>query len=186
MGKHFLCDRTSLHRWRAQKQSVDFPQKYSVLIREVLPPTNLSSSLIYGLIMFITLLLLSLLVSIIVSTIVAWFFRIPIQKILQKFIPEDIVNAWYRFIIFALYVVGISGGNRIWEYEKYIGSTDQTAVAALTSERWVLELYRTMLDTLQSAAWMLFFFFLFSVAAILLVRLIEIFKQSRVRNQKPE
>jgi hypothetical protein len=46
-------------------------------------------------------------------------------------------------------------------------------VVELTTERWVLEVYRTLIGTLQSTAWMLLVFFLFALIAYVVVRIGE-------------
>jgi hypothetical protein len=46
-------------------------------------------------------------------------------------------------------------------------------VVALTTDRWVLEVYRTLIGTLQSVAWMLLVFFVFSLVAYVIVRVSE-------------
>ena len=71
----------------------------------------------------------------------------------------------------------MSAGVKIYELEKYItplrGDKD-AVVVRLTQERWVLELYRTVIDTLQGIAWMLLVFFVFALIAYVIVRLAEI------------
>lgn len=60
--------------------------------------------------MFLTLLLLTLLIALLVSFMVARLFERPIRQIIGRLVPEDISGAWVRYLTFALYVVGISGG----------------------------------------------------------------------------
>jgi hypothetical protein len=43
----------------------------------------------------------------------------------------------------------------------------------LNAERWVLEVYRTGIGTLQSVAWMLLVFFVFALIAYVIVRGME-------------
>jgi hypothetical protein len=40
----------------------------------------------------------------------------------------------------------------------------------LTTERWGLEIYRTIIETLQSIAWMLLIFFVVTLIAYVIVR----------------
>lgn len=72
--------------------------------------------------MFFTLLLVTFALAIITSFIIAKFFEKPIGKILNKIIADDISGAWQKYLKFAIYVVGISGGVRIWEIEKYLNN----------------------------------------------------------------
>ncbi|MDP2039250.1 MAG: hypothetical protein Q8S39_00580 [Ignavibacteria bacterium] len=124
--------------------------------------------------MFFTLLLVTFALAVITSFIIAKFFEKPIGKILNRIIADDISGAWQKYLKFAIYVVGISGGVRIWELEKYLTNTS----LQLTNERWVLEIYRTIIETLQSTAWMLLIFFLFSMIAYVIVKVFEL-KQNK-------
>ena len=64
---------------------------------------------------------------------------------------------------------------RIWELEKYITprAADDPAVV-LNLDRWVLEVYRTVIGTLQSAARMLLVVFLVALIAFVIVRAFEL------------
>jgi len=124
--------------------------------------------------MFYALLAITFVVSFAVCSIVARIFREPVTRIMQRLVTEDISNAWSRYIVFAVYVVGISGGVRIWDLEKYITKTGRDGeIVVLTGERWVLEIYRTIIGTLQSDAWMLLIFFIFALIAYVIVKGLE-------------
>jgi hypothetical protein len=127
--------------------------------------------------MFITLLLATFAISIFVATIIVVVFNKPIESILRRIVQDEISGAWARYLKFAVYVVGVSGGVRIWELERYITETGvNEKILQLTMERWVLEVYRTILGTLQSIAWMLLVFFLFALIAYVIVRIAELAK----------
>ena len=49
-----------------------------------------------------------------------------------------------------------------------------TEVIELTQERWVLEIYRTIIETLQGLAWMMLVFFMVALIAYVIVRWSEI------------
>jgi hypothetical protein len=128
--------------------------------------------------MFITLLIVNFAVAFVVCFIVARIFRSPIDKILQRLVAEEISAAWSKYIMFAIYVVGISGGVRVWDLEKYITpSAPGSATLQLNTERWVLEIYQTIIGTLQSNAWMLLLFFIFALIAFVIVKGLEVRKQ---------
>jgi hypothetical protein len=130
--------------------------------------------------MFITLLIANFVVAFVVCMIIATVFKKPIDKILQRLVTEDIYSTWSKYIIFAIYVVGVSGGVRIWDLEKYITpQTQNGTILQLTSERWVLEIYRTIIGTLQSNAWMLLLFFIFALIGYIIVKGFEIKKQTK-------
>lgn len=130
--------------------------------------------------MFLTLLLVTFLIAISVCFIVVKLFHNPLNRILNRLIEDALSNAWLRYLKFAMYVVGISSGVRIWELEKYItpAAYENAPVITLNLDRWVLEVYRTIIETLQGIAWLLLVFFIFSLIAYVIVRLVE-FKKSK-------
>ena len=130
--------------------------------------------------MFILLLAINFVIAIIVCSIIAKIFRTPINKILQRLVSDDIYSTWSKYLLFAIYVVGISGGVRVWDLEKYITpSAKDGTILQLTSDRWVLEIYRTIIGTLESNTWMLLVFFLFALIAFVVVKGLELKKQQK-------
>ncbi len=128
--------------------------------------------------MFLSLLIVNFVEAFLICMIVALLFRRPVGRIMQRLVAEDISSAWSKYITFAIYVVGISGGVRIWDMEKYINpSGKDNIILELTSQRWFLEVYGTVIGTLQSIAWMLLVFFLFALIAYVIVRGFEVKKQ---------
>ena len=124
--------------------------------------------------MFIVLLVITFTIAVIVSFLVVILFRKSITTILSRIIDEKIRGAWQRYLTFAIYVVGVSGGVRVWDLEKYITPRPEEAEAiVLNPERWTLEVYRTVVGTLQSIAWMLLVFFVFTLIAYVIVRGLE-------------
>ena len=121
--------------------------------------------------MFLTLLLVTFVIALAVSSLVASLFNRPVKKILDRLVSEELGATWKRYILFAIYVVGVSGGVRVWELERYITPRSrEDAPILLNSDRWVLEVYKTVVGTLQSVAWMLLVFFLFALLAYVVVR----------------
>jgi hypothetical protein len=111
-------------------------------------------------------MLVTFLVALLVCYIVSRLFNDSIYKILNLIVPEAINQAWLKYIKFAIYVVGISGGVRVWDLEKYITSRyENREVVQLTTERWTLEIYRTLIGSLQSIATVLLIFFVFTLIA---------------------
>ncbi|HLF20403.1 MAG TPA: hypothetical protein VI704_06405 [Bacteroidota bacterium] len=130
--------------------------------------------------MFILLLVVSLVISAAVCFLIASVFRKPIGNILQRLITEDVYTAWAKYLTFAVYVVGISGGVRVWDLQKYITpKTEGGTVLELTQDRWILEVYWTIIGTLQSIAWMLLVFFLFALIAYVIVKGQELKQQKK-------
>jgi hypothetical protein len=124
--------------------------------------------------MFYTLLITTFLLASLVSFLAVRFFDRPIGAILERIIGDAISSAWHRYIKFAAYVVGVSGGVRIYSLERYINAPEsggsESKILELTGERWVLEIYRTIIETLQSIAWMLLVVFVATLIAYVLVR----------------
>ncbi len=131
--------------------------------------------------MFLTLLLVTFAIATTVSVVVAAVFRRPVQRILARIIADDISSTWLRYLMFALFVVGISSGVRIWELEKYITRSPARGaeVVELTRDRWILEVYRTVIETLQGLAWVLLVFFIVALIAFVLVRMFELRRAGR-------
>ena len=127
--------------------------------------------------MFYTLFFGTFLISIVTVTIVVGLFRNSIKAILSRIIKDDIYAAWSRYMLFALYVVGISAGVEIYKVEQYINRRFGE-VAELNTESLILEIYRTVIGTLQGVAWMLLLFFCFALVAYVIVRAVEL-KHSR-------
>jgi hypothetical protein len=127
--------------------------------------------------MFISLLLITLLVAMVVSSAVTWLFNQPIANILNRIIADEISVAWVKYLKFAIFVVGVSSGVRIYDLERYItpSAWDKEAkILVLTGERWILEVYRTIIETLQGIAWLLLVFFAVALIAYVIVRMSEL------------
>jgi hypothetical protein len=130
--------------------------------------------------MFISLLVVTLLIALAVSALVAVLFSRPVKRIMQRIVPDEISQAWVRYLTFAIFVVGIGGGVRIRDLERYITPrTPELGILELTAERWVIEVYSTIIGTLGAIAWMLLVFFVFALVAYVIVRVFEMKWQSR-------
>jgi hypothetical protein len=120
--------------------------------------------------MFVTLLVVTFIIALAMSTLVVVLFRRPIIKILSRLVTEELAPTWQRYILFATYVVGISGGVPLWDIEKYVTPDKEGKLLQLTSDRWIIEVYKSTIGSLQSIAWMLLVFFLFALVAYVVVR----------------
>lgn len=131
--------------------------------------------------MFFSLLLVTFILAFVVAFIVVRLFDKPVGLILQRVIGGEISAAWNKYIKFAAFVVGVSGGVRIYELERYINPeygprTPEGDIIPLTlnAERWTLEIYRTVIETLQSVAWMYLVVFVVALIAYVIVRGFEL------------
>jgi len=130
--------------------------------------------------MFVTLLVVTFVIALAVSFLVAFVFRKSIRTILARIVSEDISAAWWKYLTFAIYVVGLSGGVRVWDLERYIlDGRDAAPPMTLNAERWTLEIYRTVIGTLQSLAWLLLVFFVFALVAYVIVRAMELWHSKK-------
>lgn len=124
--------------------------------------------------MFISLLVVTFLIALAVSGFIVFLFSKPVRRIMQRIVPDDISAAWVRYLTFAIFVVGVGGGVRINQIERYVTPRDKDmGVLALTPERWVIEVYSTVIGTLGATAWMLLVFFVFALLAYVVVRAFE-------------
>lgn len=124
--------------------------------------------------MFFGLLFSSFLVSVFFALLTVYIFRGSLKKTLTRVVGEGLADSWKKFIQFALFVVGISGGVKPWNMERYLIQPDSGAKQlVLTNERWVLEIYMVIIDTLQAMAWMLFVYFIFALITIGIIRIFE-------------
>ena len=132
--------------------------------------------------MFYYLIITTFVLALSVSLLVMWLFSGSINSILARIIHDPIHGAWAKYTKFAGMVVGTSSGIRIYDMEKYIspltytgtGENQKSVIIELTQERWFLEIYRTIIETLQGLAWMMLLFFMVSLFAYVIVSWSEI------------
>ncbi len=137
--------------------------------------------------MFITLLIVTFATAALVSLITVSFFKPHIKKILLRIISDEISSAWSKYMTFAIYVVGISGGVRIRSLEQYVNQRwKEQQLVELNVDRWILEVYRTVIGSLQSMAWMLLVFFVVALVAYMITRLGEWKRKEAVEGSTKE
>ncbi|MBN1536546.1 MAG: hypothetical protein JW908_07425 [Anaerolineales bacterium] len=131
--------------------------------------------------MIVLLFLSTFVIALVVSFIVVALFNKSIESILNRVVPDEISYAWQRYMRFAIFVFGIGGGVRVWDMEKYLTPQEPLKeVVQLSAYRWILEIYQTIISTLQSTAGILLAFFVFGLIAVVVVRIFE------TRNSKGE
>lgn len=128
--------------------------------------------------MFLLLLVTTLGVALFTSAIVVFFFKKPIRQILDRIIGEEIAQGWQRFLLFAVYVVGVSSGVQIWKLEQYVhpqptGPEGRSVTLTLDTPSMALEVYRTIIQVLQGIAWALLVFFVVALIAFAITRRAE-------------
>jgi hypothetical protein len=133
--------------------------------------------------MFIGLLAVTFVIAVGVSALIALLFAKPVKRIMTRIVPDDISSAWVRYLTFAIFVVGVGGGVRINQIERYVTPQKDIGVLELTPERWVIEVYSTIIGTLGAIAWMLLVFFVFALVAYVIVRAFEMKHRDLVPHQ---
>jgi ABC-type transport system involved in multi-copper enzyme maturation permease subunit len=126
--------------------------------------------------MFLFLLFATFAAALVVAFAVMLLFTKPIDSVLRRIIADEISAAWSKYMKFAILVVGVSAGVQLRDLEKYINPTlggREVQTASPGFDRWIFELYRTAIETLQGIAWMLLVFFVFALIAYVIVRLAE-------------
>lgn len=135
--------------------------------------------------MFLFLLFATFAAALAISFAVMWLFTKPINSVLRRIIADEISAAWSKYMKFAILVVGISAGVPLRDLERYVTATlgghEIQSTASLSFDRWIFELYRAAIETLQGIAWMLLVFFVFALIAYVIVRIGE----SRSEQSKP-
>lgn len=120
--------------------------------------------------MIITLLAVTFVIALAVSLLIAALFRAPVRAIMRRIVADELGEAWVRYLTLAVVVIGVSGGVQVWNLEKYLNPAKDQAPLVLNGDRWVLEIYRTVIGTAQAVTWMLLVFFVFALIAFVLVR----------------
>ena len=124
--------------------------------------------------MFVALFAVSFALAFALSFVVAWISKEAIDSVLRRFVADPIVRAAFsKYLRFALVVVGISMGTQVRDLQEYIAATSfgkASMVAAVTQEYWVMEIYRTIVGTLEGLVWLLLFSLFLALIAPVVVR----------------
>jgi ABC-type xylose transport system permease subunit len=125
--------------------------------------------------MFFVLLALTLGVALATAAIVVAFFNRPIRQILDRIVNDPVSAGWHRFLLFAVFVVGVSNGVQIWKLEQYLhpefaGPRGEARILTLDGPSIALEIYRTVILVLQGVAWALLVFFVVALIAFAIIR----------------
>ena len=128
--------------------------------------------------MFVALFAASFLLALALSVTIAWISREAIDTILRRFVADSVVRRGFeKYIRFAVVVVGISGGTRVKPLQEYISAAEYNKAAlqaALTQEFWAIELYRTVMGTLQGVAGLLLICIFLTLIAPAVLRMLKV------------
>lgn len=119
--------------------------------------------------MFITLLLSNFCISLMICLVTALLFSGLVGRYLKGSFGEDSSALWVRYLVFLIYIIGVSVGTRIWEIERYAARPEVGGkTIELTHDLMALEIYKTLLATLQIDAVLLFTFLLVAWIALVM------------------
>lgn len=128
--------------------------------------------------MFVALFGASFLLALALSVTIAWISREAIDTILRRFVADSVVRRGFeKYIRFAIVVVGISGGTRVKPLQEYISAAEYSKAAlqaALTQESWAIELYRTVMGSLQGVAGLLLICIFLALIAPAVLRMLKV------------
>jgi hypothetical protein len=126
--------------------------------------------------MFVALFAASFVLALALSITVAWISREAVDGILRRFVGDRAVRAGFeKYIRFAIVIAGVSGGTRVRVLQEYLAASElnKAAMAAqLTQEFWALEIYRTIIGTLEGIAVLLLVCIFLALIAPVVVRML--------------
>lgn len=121
--------------------------------------------------MFYYLVLSCTALALFISVVAMLFFSKPIRTMLDAILPNELALAWATYMRYMIIVIGVGGGVSMFRFEKYLEpAKDGHILVPLTSERWALELYDTLLSTLSSIGWLVFWLFLIAMIAFVILK----------------
>lgn len=122
--------------------------------------------------MLYLLILVCTLLSLAISLIAMWFFSKSINTMLSSVLPVDLASAWSTFMRYMIVVIGLGGGVSIYHYKDYLQHPENM--------NWVIEIYDTILNTLSSIGWLVFWLFALTMIAYILSKIIDRKKSTQV------
>ena len=138
--------------------------------------------------MFIALFGASFLLALALSATIAWLSREVMDTVLRRFVVDPVVRSGFeKYIRFAIAVVGISTGTRAKALQEYISAAEwnkPALQAALTQEFWTLELYRTVMGTLEGVAGLLLLCIFLALIAPAVLRLLNVQPPKNLASKK--
>lgn len=116
-----------------------------------------------------SLLLAKILVSLLVCFLTLAVFRGPFEDLAIKALTLDFWNAWKTLIYLSVYVMGLSRGVLVDELERFtrFARTKKDRSDDMSRDEWILEVTKTVIESLKAIALMLLLFL--AVASIILL-----------------
>src|SRR2546430_6410889 len=99
--------------------------------------------------MFLSLLAITFTTSTVVVFIAFRVFDAPLRSILRRIVGDDLVMPWHRYVRFAAYVEGVTGGVRIYDFGQLLAPRPPGQEREIFGpERWTFEIYKTVIGSL--------------------------------------
>jgi hypothetical protein len=142
--------------------------------------------------MFLILLVPEVVASLVISWYVVRALSQSIEEILNRITSDQTSRAWAKYVKFAIYVAGVSGGMRITEkdfqefgmrmMEKSFAEFDSRIYISLVSGL-VWKICEAVIGALRGIFWFLACFFIAAAIAFVIVRVIELIKSKPAETQ---
>jgi hypothetical protein len=123
--------------------------------------------------MFQSLLLVKIVVSLLVCFITVTALNGPIEDLAIRALTQEFWNAWKTLIYLSVYVVGLSRGVLVSELSHYARPAAKSKKGhseEMTTDEWILEVTKTVLESLKAVA-LILLVFLAVASLILLIRM---------------
>ena len=120
--------------------------------------------------MFYALFFVQLGVALAASLGAAVLFDRATGAVFVRAFGEEVGRGWRWLVRFAVLVVGVASGVRVYDLERF---AEEGRGPRLNAAQWLLEVYRAALGALESVVWALLLFFLVILFIALLGRRAE-------------
>jgi hypothetical protein len=138
-----------------------------------------------------TLLVAEVVISLVISWCVVRILRQPTEQILHRITSDETSRAWLKYVKFAIYVAGVSGGVKIAEkdFEKFMRMAEVNYSGSYALGYgymvWLLtaEIWEAVVGALGGIFWFLAYFFIAAAIAFVIVRVLELIKSKPADTQ---
>lgn len=143
-------------------------------------------------VMPLTLLVVEVVISLVISWYVVRILSQPIEKILHRITSDETSRAWSKYVKFAIYVTGMSGGVKVAEkdLDQFMRMLEVSLSGSYGSlgrgyTVWSLstEIWAVVIGALKGIFWFLSYFLIAAAIAFIIVRVIELIKSKPAGTQ---
>jgi uncharacterized membrane protein len=141
--------------------------------------------------MFLILLVAEVILSLGISWCIVRILSQSIEKIISRITSDATSRAWLKFVKFAIYVAGVSGGVRLVEkdVEEFLGMMERgiegvdPLMYRYVIARLAVEICGAAIGTLRGIFWFLSYFFIAVAIAFVIIRVTELIKSKPADTQ---